>query len=148
MHRFRTSNQVYGSTATSSERGNVDGDTSTGVSMTEVIDLIRKTKMHPIEMSESNHLRDNVNAERGTLPTGSDETTVSSGISRKMGKGIYYPSSYEYGFKGPSAMHLPDRYFPKTNTFSNSFAGRQQRTGGLITKYTRSRVHTQFDEYS
>jgi hypothetical protein len=48
--------------------------------------------MRPIEVCQSNHIPDNINAESNTLSTESRKSTDSSDMHRRTVKGIYYPS--------------------------------------------------------
>lgn len=58
---------------------------------------------------------------------------------------LYFTSSQELGCMPPSNHHIPDRRFPKSNQFSQSFANRITQFAGLHTSSSRSKVHTSLD---
>ena len=59
---------------------------------------------------------------------------------------IFYTSNSEIGKRPPEEHHRPDRYFPKSNRFSKSFADRESRFAGLVTGPLKSHVHASLDE--
>ena len=59
---------------------------------------------------------------------------------------IYFASSYEIGCRPPDESEIPDRYYPKTNWFSQSFADRTFPSAGLNTAPCKSQVHSSLDE--
>ena len=58
---------------------------------------------------------------------------------------LYFTSSQEVGFMPPSNHHIPDRRFPKSNQFSQSFANRITQFAGLHTSSSKSKVHSSLD---
>lgn len=59
---------------------------------------------------------------------------------------IYFTSSSSIGIYPPNEHQLPDRYFPKSNKFSQSFAHNSKRSAGLVTMACKSSVHSSLDE--
>ena len=147
MYRFETSNQVYGShlfdvsVVSCDTKGKIPhkhcygGESS--VECPEQIPILKPARIL-------------ANAQEYTkthIKTNYDDGSERAKPSRVPPRGRFRPSSHDYGSGTPSAMHRPDRYFPKTNTFSKSFAGRQGRSEGLITSCSRSRIHSELDEF-
>ena len=60
---------------------------------------------------------------------------------------MFFTTSMEVGANKPLPHHLPDRYFPKSNNFSQSFANRQKPFAGLVTHVSHSRIHNSFDRF-
>ena len=60
---------------------------------------------------------------------------------------LYLTSSCEIGSSRAQEHHRRDKYFPKTNVFSESFAGRNSRDAGLNTFISKSKVHKFLDTY-
>ena len=59
---------------------------------------------------------------------------------------MYITSSQEYGKVKPSQWDMPEKYFPRSNIFTNSFVGGQIIPDTkLNTAKTPSRVHGEFD---
>jgi len=147
MYRFKTSNQIYASNSHQESTASYNM-LDNGMKMVDVMDEIRKTRLRPVQTSNPTHPQGNIADETSRRDSGNEFLpTITSDTLRKPFKGIYLPSSYDYGSRTPTAIHLPDRHFPKTNTFSNSFTGRQTRSAGFITTCSRSRVHSELDEY-
>ena len=60
---------------------------------------------------------------------------------------MYATASAEVGGMCPKEHHLPERYFPKSNDFSQSFANRSTRFCGLATSPSMSRIHKHLDSF-
>ncbi len=73
MHRFRTSNQAYGSAPTSIEKTIHARDAGHAISMSQVMDSIRKARLYPIAVCGSDNFSDNANAEQSRIIDESDE---------------------------------------------------------------------------
>ena len=132
MNRLQTSNQIYGSHLydvmfPSSETYRMMETNSTNSSSIHPND--RRTTMNQVIVPPDHR-----------SPTAPRPLSI-----RPLGR--FRPTSHDYGSRSPSDMHRSDRYFPKTNTFSKSFAGRQRRSEGLITSCSKSRIHAQLDEF-
>ncbi len=59
---------------------------------------------------------------------------------------LYSTTNGTIGSEMPQDYHLPEVYFPKSNRFSQSFAGREKRYEGLVTNKSFSKIHSSFDQ--
>ncbi|EAS05283.1 hypothetical protein TTHERM_01049330 (macronuclear) [Tetrahymena thermophila SB210] len=64
----------------------------------------------------------------------------------KIGNPLYMTANREYGMLKPTAFEIPNRFYPKDNTYSKSFPG-MHKFDGLNTNITFSKVHRALDEY-
>lgn len=60
---------------------------------------------------------------------------------------LYYTTSSAIGSDVPRPHQLAERYFPKSNEFSQSFANRTRRFAGMKTHVSYSHVHRELDRF-
>ena len=81
-----------------------------------------------------------------TLPTRFADVTTRRHTPKKEHP-IFLTSNATYGSKAATQIDMPDMYAGASGTFTNSFAGGQTRTSGLVTAITTSKVHRLLDDF-
>jgi len=170
MYLFKTTNAEYGNTTF----GSMSSKRTEGgpVHLRDVLDAALKTKLHPkrycndiispnrceVRSDACGHhlvLQDTIESTAKSassavpyahsLPKPFPNIAGDAPAPRHVTDVLYSLSSHEFGRNPPSSIHVPDVYFPKSNTFSKSFAGREKEFAGLNTCLSRSRIHADLD---
>lgn len=63
-----------------------------------------------------------------------------------IGNPLYMSSNKDYGYLQPTSFEIPNRFYPRNNTFTNQFPD-NYKFDGFNTAVTFSKVHQALNEY-